>query len=232
MLADRRVWRDVVPELPYLDCQLVELPGHGRAPVWAGGDYQEQALELLDRPGPIHLIGHSFGATVAVRFAVEHPERLASLTLIEPVFFHAARQLALAAFEAYLDTGGPVIDAIRAADFHKAAELFLATWGAPGMWAALPQRAQAAIAAQMPLIDVSAPSLIEDTGRIWPRLERITCPVMLVTGGRSHPVIAAIARGLEQEMKVDATVQIAAAGHMIPLTHGRELGAEIALFTR
>lgn len=233
MLADRRVWRGVLPALEHLGCRLVELPGHGWAPAWDGGDYQMQALKLLEAEidEPVHLIGHSFGATVALRFAVEHPERLLSLTLIEPVFFYAAKQTDPAAFAAYLDTGGPVIDAIRAGDEPKAAALFLGTWGAPGMFEALPEPARDVIAAQIHLIDVSAPSLIEDTGDIWSRLERITCPVMLVSGEKSDPVIPAISHGLEQAMKVDATAQIDGAGHMIPLTHGPQLGQEIALFT-
>jgi lipase len=49
----------------------------------------EHALGLLPE-GPVHLIGHSFGATVALRLAIEAPERVASLTLIEPVLFAAA----------------------------------------------------------------------------------------------------------------------------------------------
>ncbi|PTX56995.1 pimeloyl-ACP methyl ester carboxylesterase [Litoreibacter ponti] len=233
MLADRRVWRGVVPQLDHLTRHLVELPGHGDAPDWDGGAYQDQALGLLDAQaqGPIHLIGHSFGATVALRFAVEHPEKLASLTLIEPVFFHAARRTDQAAFAQYAETGAPVIDAIRAGETHKAAEMFLGAWGAPGMWEALPDKARDAIAGQMHLIDVSAPSLIDDTGNIWPRLDRITCPVLYVQGANSPPVIAAIAHGLEQQMKVDATLTIEGAGHMIPLTHGEELGRAIAQFT-
>jgi pimeloyl-ACP methyl ester carboxylesterase len=36
----------------------------------------------------MHLVGHSYGGGVALRAAVERPERIASLTLYEPSAFH------------------------------------------------------------------------------------------------------------------------------------------------
>lgn len=48
-------------------------------------DYVAQLLEqLTDRPA--HLVGHSFGGALAAATALHHPERLASLALLEPVF--------------------------------------------------------------------------------------------------------------------------------------------------
>jgi 3-oxoadipate enol-lactonase len=40
-------------------------------------------LDALDVPGPVHLVGNSYGGTVAFSYAVAHPERVASLFLIE-----------------------------------------------------------------------------------------------------------------------------------------------------
>lgn len=227
MLADRRVWRGVTSALGAQVC--VELPGHGRAPAWDGGDYQAQALGLLEAEigVPVHLVGHSFGATVALRFAVEHPELLTRLTLIEPVFFHAAQRLRPAEFGSYQQRAAPMAKALGRNDLTRAAEQFLGMWGVPGAWTKLPDDARVAIAAKMPLIDVSAASLVDDTGHIWPRLGRIDCPVRLVTGGRSEPVMAAVADALGDALNLEAQV-IADAGHMIPLTHGAELGRLLA----
>jgi lipase len=74
-----------------------DLPCHGASGDWDGqGDIHDtatdMALTVLDDIGaqPIDLLGHSFGATVALRLAIEHPERIRSLIMYEPVFFAAA----------------------------------------------------------------------------------------------------------------------------------------------
>ena len=41
-------------------------------------------LDALEVSGPVHLVGHSYGASVALRAALAEPARFASLVLIEP----------------------------------------------------------------------------------------------------------------------------------------------------
>jgi pimeloyl-ACP methyl ester carboxylesterase len=41
-------------------------------------------LERLGTAGPVHLVGHSYGASIALRAALAEPARFASLVLIEP----------------------------------------------------------------------------------------------------------------------------------------------------
>jgi pimeloyl-ACP methyl ester carboxylesterase len=45
----------------------------------------DQVIARLGRP-KVHLVGHSFGGWLAANYAVRHPERVASLALLEPVF--------------------------------------------------------------------------------------------------------------------------------------------------
>ena len=70
-------------------------PGHGRAADWGyDGDLQDRvtdmALDLLSEP--MDVIGHSFGGTVALRLAVERPQMVRSLALIEPVMMAVAKR--------------------------------------------------------------------------------------------------------------------------------------------
>ncbi|MFF5023148.1 alpha/beta fold hydrolase [Streptomyces collinus] len=73
-----------------LDVVMYDLRGHGRSERPPRGytlDHNIDDLEtLLDRlgiTGPVHLVGNSYGGTIAFGLAARRPERTASLTLIE-----------------------------------------------------------------------------------------------------------------------------------------------------
>ena len=72
-------------------CYLVDLPGHGRSDPPPRNSYRladmadvVAALIRQRSTGPIHLVGHSLGAMVAVHLASRHPGLIADLTLISP----------------------------------------------------------------------------------------------------------------------------------------------------
>ena len=55
-----------------------DLPGHGRSADWDGiSNYQSLSIQIAGNfiTDPIDVIGHFFGATVALRLAVEQPEK-------------------------------------------------------------------------------------------------------------------------------------------------------------
>ncbi|MFF3336362.1 alpha/beta fold hydrolase [Streptomyces sp. NPDC002888] len=73
-----------------LDVVMYDLRGHGRSQRPASGytldhniDDLEALLDRLDVTGPVHLVGNSYGGTIAFGFAARRPERAASVTLIE-----------------------------------------------------------------------------------------------------------------------------------------------------
>ncbi|MGW3144397.1 MULTISPECIES: alpha/beta fold hydrolase [Streptomyces] len=73
-----------------IDVVMHDLRGHGRSERPPSGytldhniDDLETILDRLDVTGPVHLLGNSYGGTVAFGWAARHPERAASLTLIE-----------------------------------------------------------------------------------------------------------------------------------------------------
>jgi pimeloyl-ACP methyl ester carboxylesterase len=46
----------------------------------------DDVLAAVTPQQQVHLVGHSFGRALAAAYAVEHPGRVASLTLLEPIF--------------------------------------------------------------------------------------------------------------------------------------------------
>jgi pimeloyl-ACP methyl ester carboxylesterase len=78
------------PVAQVADVHLYDLRGHGRSerPVtgYTIADAVDDLDHLLDAWGldrPVHLVGNSFGCVVALEMARVHPERVASLVLIE-----------------------------------------------------------------------------------------------------------------------------------------------------
>ncbi|MEU6971837.1 alpha/beta hydrolase [Kitasatospora aureofaciens] len=73
-----------------LDVLMYDQRGHGRSARPATGyrlehfaDDLELLLKRLDVRGPVHLVGNSFGGTVAFALATHHPELVAGILTIE-----------------------------------------------------------------------------------------------------------------------------------------------------
>ena len=202
-----------------------DLPGHGRAPDWDGHtdlhDISTGWAAALAGAGPVDLIGHSFGATVALRLALERPGAVRSLTMIEPVLFAAAAQAGDPAFEAHQRATAPFDAAWAAGDAAEAARRFVGLWGAGKPWEALAPAQRAAMIARIGFVAATAHVLGEDAhGLLAPgRLEGLARPALIVTGGESPAVIPAIARALTARLPDAAHEVVAGAGHMVPLTH-------------
>ena len=66
-----------------------DLPGYGTAAKDATARLAALDRAVAGRTACLHLVAHSFGGAVALKFAHARPERIASLTLYDPI---AARQ--------------------------------------------------------------------------------------------------------------------------------------------
>ncbi len=221
-----RRWSAVAPDLP----------GHGRSPDWDGvTDFGDAALALalpLLAPGPTDVVGHSFGGAVALRIALDHPGRTRRLILIEPVLFAAARRDGAAALAGHDAHMAGVRAALAAGDRAGALARFFATWGAGGTVADLPDHQRRYLEERIHLIAAGGPTLEDDVHALFApgRLEGLGVPVLLVEGGASPPVIAAIGRHLARRIPGLRRVVVPGAGHMLPITHAGAVAARIAAF--
>lgn len=211
-------------------------PGHGQSAPWqaegaAPGAFQALvtriAAEFVTRP--VDLIGHSFGASVALRIAVGAPQAVRSLTLVEPVLFKAVEGSA-----AWRDLRGHQdhFEALIAAgDYEAAARGFLRDWGAGQPWEALPEHHRARFCAQMPMVGNISSANFEDPGAIWRDggCEGIEAPVMIVHGDASPPIMPEVARAIAARLPDVATACVPGAGHMLPLTHSAQFADLLAM---
>jgi len=235
-LAHSGSWGGVAGHLSgVLTMTAFDMPGHGCSDVWDDrGEIQGVTAEIAAAfcDGPRDVIGHSFGATVALRLAVARPDLVRSLVLIEPVFFAVAMQDAPEIWAAHAAEVAPFEAAWTDGDTRAAAEAFTGMWGDGTPWASVPARMQQALADQMHLIVAAGHALhngpaglLDDGG-----LAAITCPVLLLEGSASPPVIAAIQAGLIRRLPQAHRAVIAGAGHMVPITHADQVAREILRF--
>lgn len=206
---------------------LIELPGHGLAEAHdPSRDYVDQAVELALDEMPseaVPLMGHSLGAAIALRIAVERPYRVSSLVLVEPVFFAAVKgrwayekmERDMASFSKKMNSGE---HATGAKEFH-------ALWGDGTPWNEVSSEQKAYMVDRVPLIPEANTLLLEDRRDILgpDRLEELDMPVTFVDGGDTHPVVPEIISAIGDRIPDAEWVTVPAAGHMLPITHPERL---------
>lgn len=231
MLASGSYWGPVARALHgRIDLRGFDLPGHGRSGPWQPGpdlpDFHTAVTRIaagfIQRP--LDLIGHSIGATVALRIAVAAPEAIRSLTLVEPVLFAAAPSEEQAELDRRM--------ARHLAEGHRdqAARLFLDVWGHQA-YDAMPAMFQQRIRDQIPLVAASDEILNRDGANILREggLEAIQAPVLLVSGAGSPPVVHAIADALAARLPDVGRATVPDAAHMLPITHPQVMADLIGL---
>lgn len=212
-----------------------DMYSHGRSPDWDGqGNFQtanvEAGLQLLQAEAePVDLVGHSFGATVALRMARARPDLVKSLTLIEPVLFAVTRAEAPEAQAALEAEEAPFAEFYAAGDLENATRFFNRMWGTgEPKWPDLPEQARAAMIRAMKVVPASHDTLyLDDIGLLAPGgLDLVSMPVLLLSGGKSQAVMPLINDGLVRRLKHAKALVVPEAGHMLPITHA-ETTAEI-----
>ncbi len=191
------------------------------------------AVDLI-RPigGPVDLVGHSFGATVALRLARERPDLVRSLTLIEPVLLSAARDDGWPHWDDHRAEHQAFIDLVNRGEREAAAAEFHRTWGDGAPWEAFPEAQRAAMAAQIHMIRAGDESIDGDGDDYVPLAEyaSIGVPVLLIESERTNRIIPAIQDALFRTLPDATKVAVAGAGHMVPITHSDRVAMEIRAF--
>jgi pimeloyl-ACP methyl ester carboxylesterase len=234
-------WRDLVDLLESeFHVLAADSYGAGRSPEWPRDrrislrDESELLEPVFQLAGdPFALVGHSYGGAVALRFAVEHPERVSALALYEPTLFAVIEEASpppndadgikavVASAAAALDVG----------DNDTAAELFIDFWMGAGSWAATRPAVKPSIAAAMTNVRGWADALIGDPTPLetFGKLDR---PVLYMMGSESPASSRGVGRLLTAVLPRVQVLELRGLGHMGPITHSPLVNDAIASFLR
>lgn len=215
---DHTMWDRVVPGLAAKARRTVHIPdllGHGAAPDAPAGttlaDLAAPVAGLLAGAGaPAHLVGFSLGALVATRVALDHPDRVATLTLVSGVAGRSEAERA-----AVLDRLATA-RADLAATFDAAVDRwFSARWHAedPGLAA----RVRAVLAANRPASYLACYEIFARAdAELWPELPQLAPPVLAMTGSEDPGSTPAMSEALAARVPHGRAVIVPGARHLLP----------------
>jgi pimeloyl-ACP methyl ester carboxylesterase len=182
--------------------------------------------QLVGTRTRVHLVGHSYGGLVALRFAQVYAERVASLSLFEPVVFRLLDDDP--AITEVRSVAERVAVLVRAGRRYDAAQVFVDFWSGAGSFEALALPVRASMArriGKVPL-DFKATSC-------WPlgrdELRAVVAPTLLL-GGRRSPVVAQRILSRLAELLPDWRIGSFDCGHMGPLTDAGRVNTYIDAF--
>jgi pimeloyl-ACP methyl ester carboxylesterase len=204
-----RWWAPVLPALAERRCvHLVDLPGFGRnrrGQRFALAGAHRQLAAVLRGLGldAVDVAGHSMGAAVAARLAVEEPDLVRRLALIAPAGLPAGRSL--------LRHTGPLLRALQLAGPRFAPVLMT----------------DALRAGPRTVVRAGLEVLAADLG---PELHRVAAPTLLLFGERDPMVPSAMARAWCAAMPAARSVVLDGAGHVPMFDRPDGLSRELMRF--
>ncbi len=212
--------------------------GAGKSPEWPSDRTitlaDEAALiePVLARAGtPLVLVGHSYGAALALIVALARPQRVAALALYEPTLFALIDaesappndadgiRGAVAAAAAALDAG----------DRDGPAGHFIDYWMGPGSWSATPEARRPAIAASVVNVRRWAHALLHEPASVAD-CAALRIPVLLMSGARTTASARGVVRRLAPALPQVETRVFDGLGHMGPVTDPAPVNAAIRDF--
>ena len=220
-------------------------------PIAKGADYamcgQVNDLEAMIVSlgvGPIHLVGHSYGAFIALLLACRRPDLLRSLVLAEPpvvtllvsnppkaleiLRLLATRPRTAAALMNFGARGlGPATDAFKAGDVEKGLRLFgTAVLGREAFQKLTDQRLRE-MRDNLILAEFLGSGFVPvDPGAV----RRIEYPALLVTGARSPALFHRLTDMLEELLPRALRVEIAQASHSMHEDNAPAFNAAVLAF--
>jgi pimeloyl-ACP methyl ester carboxylesterase len=203
--------------------------GYGQSEPWPATepfsiDADIEVLHAVAKKGkgPLHLVGHSYGAALALEAARTLGSRVRSLTLVEPVSFHLLRLEGRPEWAEVEGLGRAVLGAVAKGEDREAAKAFMTYWLGRTRWWLSPDRFKSAIAATIPKVALEF-SIAIDAKTTLQDYAGITAPTLLIAGSKTRAPTRAVVDLLAAKLPNARLAILPGAGHMSPFTHPAEL---------
>ncbi|MDN5853558.1 MAG: alpha/beta hydrolase [Actinomycetia bacterium] len=231
---DRQVWTQVEADLvDGLHVVSYDRRGHGGSadsptPGSRRDDEDDLAalIETLDIV-PAHVVGNSFGASIALGLAARRGDLFRSLCVHEPPLMSLlADDPAVAGLQAAV---ARVVDQIERGEAEDAARTFVEIVIGPGAWDVMPREERAGMTAH------AGTFAGEQVDPSWADIEldalgKVGAPVLLTQGDQSPPMLSAIVARLADVIAGAQVLTLPGAGHVPHETHPDEYATAIRRF--
>jgi len=233
-------WRGLMESLGgEFRLRAFDTSGQGKSAAWPAGlpytiEKESAVVEALIGAAtePVQLVGHSYGATFVLDAALRLRDRVASLTLIEPILFFLLRATEFQ--EAWRDAAawgerlGPMIDA---GNEVAALEMFIDYWNGPGSWKRMPDEMQQFIVKSAPKLRLQWDAVAwKDTTPA--AYSELGMPTLLIRGAETTLSARVMVNIMHETLPNVRLVEIPGAGHLSPITHADEVNAHIVAHLR
>jgi pimeloyl-ACP methyl ester carboxylesterase len=227
-------WRPIMAAWHgHFRCVTTSLLGYGRtAERRTDGDpsicHETTALEMVIRRtgGPVHLVGHSFGALVALAVALRNQAPLASLTIIEAPAVELLRDRGE---DEHYQTFRRMSDTYFAAYQHgniEAVEAMIDFYGGTGTFASWPPKVRdyAVRTTSVNIVDWASAYGFPLSAR---SLAAIKLPALVIRGGSSPEAVRRANELVSQCIPDAKLVTVKGAAHFMIATHPDEVARSI-----
>lgn len=212
-----------------------DLLGYGTSTPWpADAPFDlEEDLRLVEAllegvPGPLDVVGHSYGGLIALRFALKRPRDIRSLAVYEPVSFGVLYEPPDPDGEAdlaQLDHDGLFL-ADEGGGNEAWLERFVDYWNGPGAWRTVSEATRDAFLQSGRKVFQEVRSVMAD--RVPVAAYRVVeAPVLLLNGADSTRAAHRVCDRLLTAFPRARRITFPDTGHMGPLTNSRAVNDAI-----